>query len=131
MANAPQGLGLEPAIEAASARYAAANPASAAQIERAARWLPGGNTRVALHYDPFPLVIARAEHGRVHDLDGHAYLDFMNDLTAGVQRHSDPVIIADLHSAPAGRMRDRAPTRPAARPAQANCARFAPARPLS
>jgi glutamate-1-semialdehyde 2,1-aminomutase len=124
MPSTPQGPDLATAIEAVTARYAAANPASAAQLKEAARWLPGGNTRVALHYDPFPLGIARAEHGTVHDLDGHAYLDFMNDLTAGFYGHSNPVIIAALHAALARGMSFGAPSVHEARLAEAICARF-------
>src|SRR5882724_5941925 len=80
------------AVADAERRYRAANANSLVQVERAARHLPGGNTRIALHYDPFPIVFDRAEGSCLHDVDGHRYLDFMNDLTAGFYGHSHPTI---------------------------------------
>ncbi len=81
------------------ARFVAANPKSLAQFKQAGRSLPGGNTRIALHYDPFPIAIERAQGGWLYDHDGHAYRDFMNDLTAGLYGHSHPAIIGALKGA--------------------------------
>ena len=44
------------AIAEAQARFTAANPKSQAQLEKAAKVLPGGNTRTVLFYPPFPLI---------------------------------------------------------------------------
>ncbi len=81
------------------ARFVAANPKSLAQFKQAGRSLPGGNTRIALHYDPFSVAIERAQGGWLYDHDGHAYRDFMNDLTAGLYGHSHPAIIGALKGA--------------------------------
>jgi len=90
---------LESAVAEAEQRYVAANPESAQLNHRARAHLPGGNTRTTLHYGPFPLTIRRAEGARVTDADGHIYVDFINEHTAGVFGHSEPVIQSALKQA--------------------------------
>lgn len=79
--------------------YVAANPRSRDRFITAARYLPGGNTRTVLHYDPYPLGIERAEGARLWDLDGHEYLDFLGEYTAGLYGHSHPLIARAVHQA--------------------------------
>jgi glutamate-1-semialdehyde 2,1-aminomutase len=86
-------------LEQARARFVAANPASRAAHEAAARHLPGGNTRTTLFYTPFPLTMARAEGARLTDLDGHTYVDLLGDYTAGLYGHDNPVIRAAVEHA--------------------------------
>ncbi len=83
---------LAEALDEAKQGYAAENPASAAQHERARAALPGGNTRTVLYYDPFPLAFARGEGAQLWDLDGHRYTDLLGEFTAGVAGHSNPAI---------------------------------------
>jgi len=83
---------LAEAIQKASDRYAANNPNSQRQFERAAKYMPGGNTRSVLFYAPFPLTIARGEGCHLWDADGHGYVDFIAEFTAGIYGHSNPVI---------------------------------------
>ncbi|MEI9425946.1 aminotransferase class III-fold pyridoxal phosphate-dependent enzyme [Mesorhizobium sp. Cs1299R1N1] len=90
---------IEGAIEELEARYSSTNPTSRAQLSSASRVLPGGNTRAVLYYDPFPLFIESAVDARVTDVDGHSYIDFTNDMTAGFYGHSNPVILAAIRSA--------------------------------
>lgn len=80
------------AIEDARNRYVAANPASRAADKKAESVMPGGNTRTVLHYDPFPLTMASGEGAEVIDLDGHRYVDFVGEYSAGLFGHSDSVI---------------------------------------
>ena len=56
--------------------------------------MPGGNTRSTIHMPPFPLTILRGEGARLVDADGHEYLDFLGEFTAGLYGHSHPVIVA-------------------------------------
>ena len=57
--------------------------------------MPGGNTRSVLQFDPFPFRVERAEGRRLHDVDGHQYLDFLGNYTAGLLGHSPgPVLDA-------------------------------------
>jgi glutamate-1-semialdehyde 2,1-aminomutase len=87
------------ALATATAAYAARNPKSFERFRAAAAVMPGGNTRSSLYYDPFPLTIVRGEGCRVWDADGHEYLDFLGEFTAGVYGHSDPAIRAAIVSA--------------------------------
>src|SRR5580765_7623498 len=87
------------ALAAETAAYVTRNPKSLERFEAATAVMPGGNTRTSLHYDPFPLTIVRGEGCRVWDADGHEYLDFLGEFTAGVYGHSDPAIRAAILSA--------------------------------
>jgi len=87
------------ALADARAAFVAANPNSRTRFEAAARVMPGGNTRTVLFYEPFPLCIARGEGAQIWDVDGHAYLDFLGEFTAGIFGHSDPRIRAAIDAA--------------------------------
>src|SRR5262245_65147896 len=90
---------LDSALAEARERYSAARPASE-RIHRAARAvLPGGNTRSVLFYTPFPTAMARGEGCFLEDVDGHRYVDFCGEYTAGLFGHSEPRIQAALHAA--------------------------------
>jgi glutamate-1-semialdehyde 2,1-aminomutase len=90
---------LQSAVRAAIARYVQVNPASAARHQDATQVMPGGNTRTVLHFDPFPLTFARGQGAYLWSIDGARYTDFLGEFTAGLYGHSEPVIIAALHSA--------------------------------
>ncbi len=123
-ALAVRNMSLEDALKDAEARYAAANPRSRARHVEAARNLPGGNTRSILFYPPFPVTITRGEGARLFDLDGHEYLDFLGEYTAGLYGHSDPVIHAAVRQALADGILLGAPNRYEAELARLMCARF-------
>jgi glutamate-1-semialdehyde 2,1-aminomutase len=90
---------LEAVIEDARSRYVSANPLSRAADEEAARYLPGGNTRSILHFDPFPLTMVGGEGAELIDLDGHRYVDFVGEYSAALFGHSNEVIKAAIHEA--------------------------------
>ena len=90
---------LASALREAEERYVKANPRSSAHLAEAARAMPGGNTRTTIHFSPFPLCMAKGEGGRLIDVDGHVYADFVNEYTAGLFGHSNPVILAAIHAA--------------------------------
>ena len=79
--------------------YVERNPESQRLHEARARVMPGGNTRSVLHVPPFPLTIVRGEGARIWDADGHEYLDFLGEFTAGIYGHSHPVIRAAIEEA--------------------------------
>ena len=83
---------IDTALAAAREAYVAANPKSLARFVEATAAMPGGNTRTSLFYAPFPVAIARAEGCRMWDMDGHEYVDFLGEYTAGIYGHSHPVI---------------------------------------
>src|SRR5262245_9013480 len=80
---------LSSAVREAEERYIAANPESQRLSQLAAQRLPGGNTRTTVHFSPFPLYMAAGKGGRLTDVDGHTYADFINEYTAGVFGHSN------------------------------------------
>ena len=95
-ATAQSGHEIEPALLSARHEYARENPESGRIHERAQRVMPGGNTRTILFYPPYPLVMVRGAGVRLWDADGHEYLDFLGDYTAGLFGHSDPDIRAAI-----------------------------------
>jgi glutamate-1-semialdehyde 2,1-aminomutase len=99
------------AVREAEERYAAANPESQRLAQLATRRLPGGNTRTTVHFSPFPLYMASGKGSRLTDVDGHTYVDFINEYTAGVFGHSNPVIAEAVRQALAGGINLGAPTK--------------------
>lgn len=92
-------VSMEAALAEAESRYVAANPTSAARHDTARNAMPGGNTRTVLHYSPFPLAWDKGEGATLTDLDGHAYVDFLGEYSAGLYGHSNPQIQAAMHKA--------------------------------
>ncbi|KAJ5289208.1 aminotransferase [Penicillium angulare] len=82
----------EAKVEEAIRRFQARNPKSLEHHEAAIDSMPGGNTRTLLHTAPFPVVMVCGEGTKLYDLDGHEYLDFVGELTAGLYGHSSPKI---------------------------------------
>lgn len=90
---------LKQAITDARARYVSANPLSLGADKSAERYMPGGNTRSVLHYEPFPLTMVAGEGAELVDLDGHRYIDFVGEYSAGLFGHSDEIIKAAVYKA--------------------------------
>jgi glutamate-1-semialdehyde 2,1-aminomutase len=108
----------------AEARYVGANPESCRLHEERARFMPGGNTRTTIHQPPFPLTIVHGEGARITDADGHEYVDFLGEYTAGLYGHSHPVIIDAIREALMDGIVLGAPNRYETALAEAVCARF-------
>jgi glutamate-1-semialdehyde 2,1-aminomutase len=87
-------LSVDAALAAARERYALRNPRSRVAYENALKTFPGGSTRSVLYFEPFPLTMARGIESELHDIDGHTYIDFVGEYSAGLFGHSDPVIKA-------------------------------------
>src|SRR5919108_6044772 len=79
--------------------YVERNPESRRLHEERARFMPGGNTRTVIHVDPFPLTVVRGDGARIVDADGHEYLDFLGEYTAGLYGHSHPAIVQAIRDA--------------------------------
>ncbi len=90
---------LQHAIADARSRYVAANPLSHAADEKAERYLPGGNTRSVLHFNPFPLTMVGGEGAELTDLDGHRYVDFVGEYSAALFGHSNEIVKAAIREA--------------------------------
>ncbi len=90
---------LKRAIKDARTRYKKANPLSMAADKFAGKHMPGGNTRSVLHFDPYPLTMVKGQGAEVEDLDGHHYVDFVGEYSAGLFGHSDAAIKTAIHEA--------------------------------
>ncbi|PZW48148.1 glutamate-1-semialdehyde 2,1-aminomutase [Humitalea rosea] len=95
----PRNSDLTAALVEARETYAAARPVSAALHAEARAVMPGGNTRSVLFWTPFPTAMVRGEGCRLWDADGHEYVDFCGEYSAGLFGHSDPRILAALRGA--------------------------------
>ena len=95
-------LDLDFALSEAVDAYIAKRPKTKALHERACAVMPGGNTRTVLFTSPFPIRVERAEGALLYDVDGHRYLDFVGEYSAGLYGHSHPRILAAVSEAMAG-----------------------------
>jgi glutamate-1-semialdehyde 2,1-aminomutase len=124
MTNHPANIDIAAALAEAQELYRAENPKSLAQYEEACAALPGGNTRSAIFVEPFPLTMVRGEGSRLFDLDGHEYIDFLSEFTAGLYGHSHPLIRRAIDRALDSGVNFGAHGAAEARFAAAICARF-------
>jgi glutamate-1-semialdehyde 2,1-aminomutase len=86
-------------VDAAHDRYRAARPRSSELHERARAVMPGGSTRSVLDMAPFPFRVAEAHGSRLVDVDGHEYVDFLGDYSAGLLGHDPGAVAAAVHAA--------------------------------
>lgn len=73
--------------------YLAKTEKSAAAHSRAVCLLPGGTSRQAGYWAPYPLTYDRAEGPFLWDVDGNRYFDLINNYTAMVHGHAYPPIV--------------------------------------
>ena len=111
-------------LERAITDYQAKTPRSRQLFEEALRVMPGGNSRTTTFFDPYPFYITRGEGARIWDADGHEYLDFLGEYTAGLYGHSHPVIQEAIRQALADGTTLGAPNRYETQLAAAICGRF-------
>ena len=76
--------------------YIANTPKSRALQEKAAQFLPGGSTRGAAFYDPYPVFIDKGQGNYLYDVDGNKYLDFVINATSLILGHANPLIVNAL-----------------------------------
>ena len=73
--------------------YRAQNPGSLRAWEEASKYLPSGNTRSALFWQPFPLCLRRGEGSRNWDVDGNERIDFNFNNTSLIMGHNHPKVV--------------------------------------
>ncbi|MFC2062853.1 aspartate aminotransferase family protein [Chloroflexota bacterium] len=64
--------------------------------ERAKKYMPGGDTRASIFFQPYPFWIGKANGCRINDIDGNEYIDFHNCYTALVHGHANPAVLTAL-----------------------------------
>jgi glutamate-1-semialdehyde 2,1-aminomutase len=79
-------------LEQEIANYAVANPKSAELHEKATRFMPGGDTRNSIFWDPFPLYITDGNGTILTDADGNRRTDFVNNMTTLILGHRPPEV---------------------------------------
>ncbi|MBR3784952.1 MAG: aspartate aminotransferase family protein [Firmicutes bacterium] len=72
------------------AKYAADRTVSHKLHLQACEYLPGGDTRTATFFLPFPNFIEYGKGAYLYDVDGHKLLDFQNNYTALIHGHGHP-----------------------------------------
>lgn len=66
---------------------------SYAHFARAQESLPGGDTRTAAYFSPYPTYIERVKGCYVYDVDGNEYIDVLGNYTSLVHGHAHPLIV--------------------------------------
>lgn len=56
--------------------------------ENACRFMPGGDTRTATYFEPFPHYIVKGDGAYMFDADGNKLLDFQNNYTSLIHGHN-------------------------------------------
>ncbi len=87
---------MHPVTQRIEAEYRQRTPQSAAYFQRARQVLPGGDTRTSIYHAPYPLVMAQAEGMTLQDMDGHSYLDCMNNATSLIHGHAFPPVVETM-----------------------------------
>jgi glutamate-1-semialdehyde 2,1-aminomutase len=80
------------ALKAAEIRFEKRNTKSLELHRKAAKSLPGGNTRSVLHTAPCPVFLKSGQDYHVTSEDGHTYVDLVGEFTAALYGHSQPLI---------------------------------------
>lgn len=63
---------------------------------RAKKSMPGGDTRAASYYIPYPAYMARGEGCYLYDLDENRYIDFLNNYTSLIHGHAHPATVSAI-----------------------------------
>ena len=74
--------------------YLQQTPRSRALFESASRHLPGGSTRMTLFHKPYPIYAASGAGCMLHDVDGNARIDFINNFTSLIHGHANAKVLA-------------------------------------
>ncbi len=74
-------------------RYFSRTKESKAYDSHAKKYLPGGETRTATYYFPYPAYMEKGEGCCVFDSDGNEYVDFLNNFTSLIHGHAHPVVV--------------------------------------
>lgn len=58
--------------------------------------MPGGDTRAASYYAPYPAYMVRGEGCYVYDYDENRYIDFLNNYTSLIHGHAHPATVSAI-----------------------------------
>jgi glutamate-1-semialdehyde 2,1-aminomutase len=78
------------------ARYRQLTPTSRALTDRAALVMPGGSTRTAGWFRPYPVVFSRGSGPYLHDVDGTRYIDLFSNGLSLIHGHAFPPVVVAM-----------------------------------
>ena len=84
---------VHPILRDIEERYRQKTPKSAEHNARARHRLPGGDTRTATYYQPYPANMVRGKGCRLYDADGNEYIDLVNGFGQTAFGHSPDFVI--------------------------------------
>jgi glutamate-1-semialdehyde 2,1-aminomutase len=83
--------------------YRQKSPKSAEVIKEASKYVPDGDMRISIWFEPYPTVMARGDGCHLYDVDGNDYLDFSNNWTSMILGNNHPRVVAAIsRQAPLG-----------------------------
>lgn len=72
------------------------NSLSAQLFERGRKVMPGGNSRVGVMMEPYPIYAASGVGCRVTDVEGNERIDYINNWSSLIHGHSNPAVLAAI-----------------------------------
>ena len=105
-------------------RYRELTPKSRAAWEEAKEWLPGGDSRNSIFWEPYPIFVEQAAGARVTDADGAERLDFIGTMTTLILGHSPAPVVDAVQGQLAQGVVYNAPNRHQIRLARLLCQRI-------
>ena len=76
--------------------YQKRTKSSLSLFQKAAGFLPGGNTRSVAYYPPYPFYATEGEGYFLYDCDGNEYIDCVNNMTSLIHGHAHPQVVAAI-----------------------------------
>ena len=73
--------------------YRKKTPKSLAHHEMAGKYLPGGDTRSATYFSPYPVYMESGRGCYLYDADGNEYLDMLGNYTSLIHGHAFATIV--------------------------------------
>jgi len=70
--------------------YKKQNKSSLKAYQQAQNWLPSGNTRSALYWNPYPLTMTTGKANKLTDIDGNTRIDLNYNNTTLILGHNHP-----------------------------------------
>lgn len=82
-----------PVVKTITNRYLSRTSQSLAHDITAKKVLPGGDTRSAVYFSPYPTYMDCGDGCYLYDVDGNRYLDFHNNYTSLIHGHGHPAVV--------------------------------------
>jgi glutamate-1-semialdehyde 2,1-aminomutase len=84
------------ALDSVRNEYVGRTPRSRAAFDAACEVVPGGISRSGIAFAPHPIVFESGHGCRAIDVDGHEYIDFLNNHASLVHGHAHPDVTAAI-----------------------------------